>query len=346
MTLDERKRQILRAIVTDYINTAEPVGSRTLARKYLLGISPATIRNEMADLEEIGYLQQPHTSAGRIPSDKGYRFYVDVLMDHPLLPEETATSIRETIQTRQREIEEAIHHASYILSYLTNYTAVVLGPMPHERICEHVKLVGLDPNNVLVVLMTLPGFIENRLVEVTQPLAPEELERASLLLTERLRGTTWGVISAGLIREVREIVRNQQLAEELLHMLGVSSREERVDNLYLEGTTKILDQPEFKDLEKVRTVLGIFEGKQMLLEFLAEAAKESGVVVSIGQENRHDEFRDFSFVTASYESSGRAVGTLGVIGPTRMDYARAISAVGCVAGALSELLSESGKRRR
>ncbi len=346
MTLDERKMQILRAIVTDYINTAEPVGSRTLARKYLLGISPATIRNEMADLEEIGYLQQPHTSAGRIPSDKGYRFYVDVLMDHHLLPLETAVTIRETIRSRQREIEEAIHHASYVLSYLTNYTAVVLGPMPHERICEQIRLVSLDPCNVLLVLITVPRFIENQLVEVAEPMAPGELEKISTALTEKLQGITWGVIPQKLIREIREIIRRQELVEALLQMLGVSSREDRVDNLYLEGTTRILDQPEFKDLEKARAVLGIFEGKQILLEILEGVAKEPGVAVSIGQENRHDGFKDCSFVTSSYESGGRVVGTLGVIGPTRMDYARAISAVECVADALSELLDVLGRRKK
>ncbi|MDI3280366.1 MAG: heat-inducible transcriptional repressor HrcA [Bacillota bacterium] len=339
--LDERKQQILRAVTDDYISTAEPVGSRTIARRYNLGLSPATIRNEMADLEEAGYLQQPHTSAGRIPSEKGYRFYVDELLIPADLDEFEAEIIRRHLRQRPHELMALIHQATRLLGELTSYTTIVLGPVVERQVIKHLSLVGVRPLTVLALLVIDPGFIRSRLVEVEEPLEKEALTSLSEALTARLRGAILGEIGRNLLSEVRELIPNRTLAEEVLHLLEPAPQ--GAENVYVEGVLRLLTQPEFRDVEKARPLLAALEAKETLTGSLYGLLSGEGkITVRIGQENPQQAFRECSLVAATYGCGGRVMGILGVFGPMRMDYGRAISTLRYLAEELTETLSELG----
>jgi heat-inducible transcriptional repressor len=202
MRMDERKRKILEAIILDYISSAEPVGSRVIAKKYGLGVSPATIRNEMADLEEQGYIEQPHTSAGRIPSDLGYRYYVDSLMERRKLGQIEMDSIRRSYDNRVKEVAQVIHNTSQILSQSTNYTSIVLGPQFGRSAFKHIQLVHVDVGIALVVVVSENGFVQNKTIDIPENIRPEDLNVISQVLNDRLKGLTLNEIKKTLMREI------------------------------------------------------------------------------------------------------------------------------------------------
>lgn len=337
--------RILQAVTDDYIVTAEPIGSRTVARRHDLGISPATIRNEMADLEELGYLQQPHTSAGRIPSDKGYRYYVDELMDpYPTTPADRELVRREVRARGQAQaMEELIFRAARLLAVLSRYTAIVAAPRLGAAEVRHLQLLPLDLRRVLLVLVLRPGFVVNRMVSVTRPVAPGELQSLSELLTRRLRGMTVSGLGATLFRELREDIADPGLAETAIELLDQALNSEQSESAYLDGITNILHQPEFRDVEKARELLGFLDDREQVAEMLAEYGKTSGIRVTIGSEHPRTEMRGCSVVTATYSIGSTVVGTLGVVGPTRMEYAKAVTLVELVAENLSDTLTEAMK---
>lgn len=342
--MDPRKMRILQAITDDYITTAEPVGSRTIARKYGLGVSPATIRNEMSDLEELGYLEQPHTSAGRVPSDKGYRFYVDVLMDPAEISEETREWLREEMAARSRAMEQMIHRAARILSFLTHYTSVVMAPRTSKTVVRRLHLTPLDEINVLAVVVTEPGFVENHVIELPAPMDEAAVEDLEERLNQLLVGKSLSEMTRGLLSSVREELPSKNLydetAELLMRSLG-SGEEERV---YFDGTLHLFEQPEFRDVERAKALLGFLEQEEAFSTLLSELSRRSGTQVTIGQEHPMVEMHECSMVTATYRVGQTVVGTVGVLGPTRMDYAKVVSAVGALADSLSEVLTQMARR--
>lgn len=341
--MEGRKRRILQAVTDDYIVTAEPVGSRTLARKYNLGVSPATIRNDMADLEDAGYLEQPHTSAGRIPSDQGYRYYVDALMT-PEEPEESARDlVRREITARHRALEEAIHHAAHLLAMLTPYTSLAVAPRTVEGSFRHIEFIALENRNVLVVCVIDPGFVESRIVELERSISPKELTRLSGLLNGILQGFRPTDIGATAVAELRGCVGEPRLYEVALELIQSGLGATDNERVYLDGTMNLFNQPEFRDIDRARAILGALEQRDLLLDALSEATSQSGWSAIIGHENPREAMRGCSIVSAAYHVGGKVVGTIGVVGPTRMDYGRVVAVVEFVAQALSESLSNRGR---
>ena len=336
--LDERKRQVLRALTIDYIETAEPVGSRNLARKHQLGVSPATVRNEMADREEAGYLHQPHTSAGRIPSDKGYRYYVDELMDRWEPGESERAELLSRVRAMRVIIEEVIHEAARLLAQATNYASLVAAPRMAASIFRHIELVPLDGNHVLAVIGSEPGFVQHRIVEVRRPVHPEVCSRMAAELNSRLFGVRIGDIGHDLLGVIKDSLGASDLYDAVADLLTDQLAHDSAERVYLEGTLNILHQPEFRDIERARSLLALLETREALDQGRAVGVRSSGTRVIIGQENPVAEMRDCSVVVSAYTLGGEVIGAIGVLGPTRMEYSKAVGMVEYVADHLSDTL--------
>ncbi|HLT57715.1 MAG TPA: heat-inducible transcriptional repressor HrcA [Limnochordales bacterium] len=336
--LDERKRRVLHALTEDYIQTAEPVGSRNLARKYNLGVSPATIRNEMADLEDEGYLHQPHTSAGRIPSDKGYRYYVDELMARwEPSPAERSAVYREVLAVR-RAMEEMVHEAARLLARATQYASVVAAPSLEASIFRRLDLVPLDDLRVVAVVVADPGFVQHRIVEVGRPVSQAQCDQMAARLNRRLFGVRYGDIRRDLLAGIKEEVGHPELYDAVADLLTTGLSDRKSDKVYLEGTLNILNQPEFRDIERARSLLALLEARDILNEVLSVAARGGGTTVIIGHENPVAGLRECSVVSSAYRLGDEVIGVIGVLGPTRMDYSRAVGMVEYVADQLTEAL--------
>lgn len=340
----ERKRAILRAVTDDYITTAEPVGSRTIARKYGLGVSSATIRNEMADLEEEGYLEQPHTSAGRIPSDKGYRFYVDALMSERGVTGLEESRIRHEYERRRDEIRSLVRATAKVLGEMSQYASVVVGPAVKGAEIRHIQLVPLSSDAILVLVVTNSGIVEHRVLSTEHAMNASDLDRVSAILNNRLRGTAFGSIRGRLLKEIQaEVSAYASFLEGMFELLLSAMRCSDEERVHVDGLMQLLAQPEFKEIEKAKPVLEFLESDELVLSELSSSVGHgfSGAQVSIGSENSREELRNCSIVSAPYGIGGRVIGTIAVVGPTRMDYAMAISLVGYMAEGLSELLSRT-----
>ncbi len=339
MTLSERKKRILQVIIHDYINSAEPVGSRTISRRYELSLSPATIRNEMADLEDLGYLEQPHTSAGRIPSQRGYRFYVDSLMEKPVLKREEIAAIERIIQqAKEKDIDKLISQVSRTLSALTRYTSLIVGPKYKESAFKQLKILPLERGQGLIVLVTDIGFVKHRVIKLPPNLNEEELEQIVSYLNFRFFGLTIDRITTPLLREVkRDLVKHMDILKETLNLIEETSGNQDA-RLFLGGTTNILNQPEFRDVQKVKNLLELFEEGSVLGNFLGNINPE-GIVVMIGEENKLDEIRDCSLIITTYRLEDKKEGTIGILGPTRMEYARVIAMLNYLVAKMNDLLS-------
>ncbi len=341
--LDPRKERILRVVTDDYIKSAEPIGSRTIARKHKLGLSPATIRNEMADLEESGYLKQPYTSAGRIPSHRGYRYYVNVLMEQKELTEEELAYIESEFASKAFEHQSLLHQTVKILAQLTKYPSLILTPRLNEIKFRHIQLIPLDNTCILLLVVTDTGFIENKLVEVFVPFTPEDLNRVSAFLNSKLRGVSWSELRPTLTQLLREIRSSNRFFGQALETLLKVLPEKRQERVFVEGAINILEQPEFRQVEKVKPLMNMFEEEEKLLELMSRSLLRRGLNISIGEEIQNSDINDCSVITATYEVNGRILGTVGVLGPTRMDYARVVTVVDFVAKALSRFLSKGYK---
>lgn len=342
-SMDDRKKIILKAIVQEYILTAEPIGSRTLARRFDLGVSPATIRNEMADLEDLGLLVQPHTSAGRIPTDKGYRFYVDSLMDVSPLGRGEEESIRNNyLLMHQSEIVDLIEETTKLLSLLTRHTSLVLSPKFKENVIRHVQIIPITTQMVLLLLVTEAGVIQNKMVHLPGNLSREELENISSFLSDRLQGLSVSKIDEDFLNHLEKDLRSRfsilDIAMDLIQSIVGSTKAYEDSKLYLGGTTNILEQPEFHDLEKVKMVLSILEHEDLLCQILSRLGHQR-LKILIGKENELKEIHDCTLITATYMVKGKAIGRIGILGPKRMEYPRVISIVDFVARMLSDLLS-------
>ncbi len=341
--LSERKKQIIKAVVVNYTHTAEPVGSRTVARSYRIGLSSATIRNEMADLEEMGYLEQPHTSAGRIPSDQGYRYYVDNLMEEVELNSREEKTIKDLLNVeKMREIEKIILNAARVLSLSTNYTALIMGPQFKKAAFKQLRILPLSEKQGLVVLITDTGFIKNKIIDLPHTLTSGELHQVVNYLNQKLYGLTIDQVSTSLINELkRDLFRRLEILEQAFLLLEESLQEEEQVRVYLGGTTNILNQPEFKDVEKVRRLFSLFEQEALLSHLLEKSSNANQVMVNIGRENMLKDIHECTLVTSTYSIQDKTLGTVGILGPTRMDYSRVIGIINCLVDYLNMILNAS-----
>ncbi len=327
MILDDRKKKILQAIVEDFVLTGEPVGSRTVAKKYNLGMSPATIRNDMADLEEMGLLQQPHTSAGRVPSDFGYREYVDKIMKCQTLSQEEASSINERLVSTLKEISHLVRQVSNVISQFTQYTSVAVTPKLNKSKIKHLQLVPIDKSKVLIVLVTDNGSVRNMVIKANKEYSSDFLFYVSNILNERFEGFPLVNINQGVLQQIENAncVEKDMLIP-ILHTLMESLYSSESSEVYLGGTSNIFNFPEFCDINKAKEFLDILDEKDFLVDLIGSINDER-VNITIGSENRFNEIKGCSLITTSYWHGDKLIGSIGVIGPTRMNYAKVIACV-------------------
>jgi len=327
MDLTERKLKILQAIVGDFIHSAEPVGSRTISKKYDMGISAATIRNEMSDLEEMGFLTHPHTSAGRIPSDKAYRLYVNDLMQRYELPEEAKRAIESEISFSMNELDKTLKHASKILSRLTNLTAFAMTPRQDENVLKYINILPVDERTVVLMIVAESGKITNTALKLNTPYDPETLELLSKVMTHNYRGRSLSsLLTLDIIKDIEnDVSALANVAQNILPTF-MTTLENMLDvDLYIDGLENIFSIPEYNDINKAKGFMNMVSRKQDLTNLLMN--RDSGVIVTIGTENDDETLKDCSLITATYCIDGKCVGKLGVVGPTRMKYDEVTSIV-------------------
>ncbi len=340
MELDARKLTILQAIIEDYIATATPIGSRTISKNSGLGISPATIRNEMADLEELGYLEQPHTSAGRVPSEKAYRLYVDRLMQKNSLSEAEKRDINAYFTRRMDQIEDVISQTALALSDMTKYTALVLAPQAKNPSIRHVQLVPVSEGRALAVVVLDDGIVRESFLRVPRGIELEWLEELSRLITGQLQNRFLAEANTFLTHSLHdELRRHRSWIAGALNEIGQSVAENAKKDVRVGKTANILSLPEYADVNKARSFLAVLESKDVLQRLLNQA-KQVEFRITIGQENELAEMKDCSVVTASYRFGGEATGSVGIIGPTRMDYSKVASILQYMRTCLGDILLE------
>lgn len=340
--LDDRKARVLRAIVSHHVMSGEPVGSKTLVERFRLGVSPATVRNDMAVLEEAGYIFQPHTSAGRIPTDSGYRFFVDAYGAGAKLSPRHARSVATFFGEPRWELEDALRETAALLSTITDHAAVVFAPAFHRSMIRRADVVLLIPGRVMVVLVADTGRVENHMVPVDDSIMAEDAEDLTQMLNQVLTDTPLDSAPVTIAAEMERFGHHTPTVTEIARVLGRGLVEREAERIFLEGTSKIVDEERFSDLGTVRQVIGALEHRRVLLEAVADALANNAVSVRIGAENPLVEMQYCSVVTAPYGSAEESIGMLGVVGPTRMDYRRTIAAVYEVASNLGRMLTGPG----
>jgi heat-inducible transcriptional repressor len=341
--LDERPREILRLIIRSYITSGEPVGSRTLAKAMGWGLSPATIRNIMSDLEEEGYLSQPHTSAGRIPSEKGYRFYVNNLADSGGLTKSDERYVSRMLSESDSP-EDVMSRASVVLSTISKNVGIVVAPPMAATVLKLIEFVDLTDGKILVIFVSTSGLLQRKLIRVNARYTQEELDRAGRYLVEKFSGKTLTEIRNELLHMMQA---ERALFDRMLSLLqtwreSLDQEPLAVDTVYVQGTANIISQPEFADVERMRLLFQMFEEKGRLVKILNEciASNSSDTVkIAIGSELGVRDMRDFTLITSSYISSDHTTGFLGIIGPTRMEYERGISIVGYLGRLMGEIIN-------
>lgn len=341
--MDRRKLEILKAIVTDYIMTGEPVGSRTLEKKYKLGISSATIRNEMADLEELGYLDQLHSSSGRIPSAKGYRMYIDKLMTLESLSAEEAQFIEDKIITMAAfEIDKIMKQTAMMLSELTNLAVVAKKPSFSKAHVRNIQLIQVEVNTILAVIMVDHGAITHKLIRLNHTPEPEVLSNICSLLNLKLKGMNIEDINLHIVNSLKNDLEGyDELFLSILSAVYDSLNEEANDDQYfVDGTSKILNYPEFSDINKMKDFLGLLEQPELLFHDLEHSEGRDEMVITLGDELSLPEAKDFTIITTSYRINDENMGTINLIGPRRLDYSKVVSIINNVKKELSKKLNE------
>lgn len=334
--LDIRKMRILQAIVDDYIMTASPVGSRTVSKRSDMGLSPATIRNEMSDLTELGFLEQPHTSAGRIPSEKAYRLYVNHIMDSAKLTDEEADYIKRHLDTRVSEVGEVIRQTAKVLSDMTNYTSMVLVPQLSSMRVKRVSLIPVSDGSAMAVVVTNNGVTKSTMIKVPESLSPEDLEKISKLVTSKLDGHKLGEAIESVLPSIKAEIGEQ--ADAVCDMIEDIERSMSQTDVEVVGASNILDYPEYSDAAKARSFLTQIESGNYLQKVLTDAS-DVEMSVRIGNENDNPDMKDCSVVTVTYRAGGENIGTMGVVGPTRMDYGKVMAILRYMSNSLSDILS-------
>ena len=342
MPLDNRKRLILQAIVDDYIASAEPVASKSLVERHDFQVSSATVRNEMSNLEELGYLEQPHTSAGRVPSDKGYREYVDSLMHVEEVSDEEAEDISSRLSDAFDEVSVLIRKASSMLSEKTGYMSLAITPHVHKSFLTQLKMMMIEPGKVLVVVVLSAGIVKDRLVRIPNYLTDDQLFEVSRAIEKGLCGKPLEDIT---LVTVTTAAKSAQIPDSLLNQILFEAYTaiKQADNLevYMEGTNKMLSFPEFSDIHRARGLFDTLSQNKMIAGYINEmneSNKSPSYMIRIGQEISLEGLQDCSFISTTYNMGDRIVGNIGVIGPKRMEYSKVISQIGFVRTAMNDQL--------
>ena len=325
--LDERKTKILNAIIKNYLETGEPVGSRTISKYTDLNLSSATIRNEMSDLEELGYILQPHTSAGRIPSDKGYRFYVDHLMEEK---DKEVADMKAFVIEHTEKMDQVLQQVAKLLAVNTNYATMITSPQTHHSKVKFLQLSNVDEHNILVVVVLEGNLVKNKIIPVDEPIDNEQMLKLNMLLNTNLTGFSMEEINLGTIALLKEKAGiHSKLIGSVLDAVAEAINEGEDLEIYTSGATNILKYPELSDSGNASELLNAFEEKDQLVslvtENLAEDEEQTGIQVYIGNEAPIQTMKDCSVVTATYELGEGVKGTIGIIGPKRMDYENVMS---------------------
>ena len=332
--LDDRKKKVLQAIVEEYINTAEPVSSNALTNNYGLNYSSATIRNEMADLEKKGYLDKTHTSSGRIPSEKGYRYYVDELMKDDDISLEEIKYISSKLETKVNEIEELTKIAANTISEVTHYTTLSIGPKNDEQIIEEIKFVPLGQRMIMAVILTESGLVKETIIKFDEDITEKQVETVNYMFNQKLKGkpleTIKGPLEDYLFDEMTYSVNViKPIIEQIKKVIEEDSK------IYLEGTNKSFDLPEFNSLEVAKNFVNVLDTKELMQDMLNSGFAQD-INVYIGNENEKDELKDFSIVTFKHKVGNKDLGTIGIIGPKRIDYSKVISVMKYISKKLDE----------
>lgn len=342
MDLSERKLKILQAIINDYVQNAEPVGSRSIAKKYGLGVSPATIRNEMADLEEMGYLTHPHTSAGRVPSDKAYRLYVNDLMEkHDLSPGEKKF-IREKMNANMYEFDQTIRHAAELLSEITKLASFAMTPAANQDTLKFIKLLPVDERTIVLMIVSDSGNITNTTLRVNVPYTNDSLELLSKSMTRNYMGHTIDdVLRSSIIDDVGSDIEALSSIKSSVMPTFMKTLEDMLNvDMYMEGLTNIFNLPEYGSLDKARSFLELISRKEQFTRDMLK--RDDGMIVTIGDENLDLSMKDCSLITATYHVDGKLIGKIGVIGPTRMNYSEITSVMEYLTNNLSRSFKLTG----
>ncbi len=339
--LNPRQRDILKAVIQDYIATAEPIGSRTISRRHAFHLSPASIRNIMADLEELGLLAQPHTSAGRVPTDRGYRVYVDSLMEPEQPSPGEVQRIQQRMGTTRGEAEELLRETGRLLSALTSYTCVVMAPRLDQNTFHRIEFVDLGRDRLLVVFVSASGLVLQKVVTLDEPIRGEELARIARYLDKALEGKTLAEVRAFLVaRMAEEKTLYDRLLARALTLAQKALEGDQVE-VFVDGASHMARQPEFADVEKMHALFAAFEEKSKLVRILDACLREVDVTVIIGSEAPVSGLGGISLIASPYRAGGALAGAVALVGPTRMPYARMVPLVAYTAGLVSRVLTDA-----
>ena len=355
MGLDDRKKKILNAVIKNYLETGEPVGSRTISKYTDLKLSSATIRNEMADLEELGYIVQPHTSAGRIPTDKGYRLYVDDMMDQRSnelsereseveTREKEVVSMRDALNEKVDRVEELLQNVAKVLAKDTNYATMVTAPQVKGNKLKFIQLSNLDPKKILAVIVMEGNIIRNKVITISEEISPENILKLNILLNTSLNGLTLEQMNLSIINKMEtQANEHAQLIKEVLDAIveTISNADEL--QIYTSGATNIFKYPELSDTGKASELICTLEEKQSLTDLVSKefTSDDHGIQVYIGNETPIDSMKDCSVVTATYELQDGLKGTIGIIGPKRMDYEKVVGTLKTIRTQLDDMFKKT-----
>ena len=341
MDINERKIKILEAIIHDYIQTGDPVGSRTISKKYDLGISSATIRNEMADLEDLGLIVQPHTSAGRIPSDKGYRLYVDNLMQYPDIAPDIQKVVAEVIHSKFDKIDKLLEETAKLISTVTHYATIASPPTIHQTKIKHLQMVPVDERNVAIVIVTDANIVRHYVIRTKKTLDYALCGILTNIINESLTGTSLDELSIDKMRILEErMLGYKDIAVDLMHAIIDTLESEDIPNVFTRGMTNMLNFQEFNDIEKAKKLFEVLEQKPYLYKMLKHKPSTE-VNISIGEENGLEPMKECSIITTSYEIGDYNLGTIGIIGPTRMNYGQVVSLLEHISHHIKNMLIEA-----
>ncbi|WP_337019763.1 heat-inducible transcriptional repressor HrcA [Oceanobacillus massiliensis] len=334
--LTERQLILLQVIIDDFIDSARPIGSRALSKKESLPYSAATIRNDMADLEELGFLEKTHTSSGRVPSEKGYRYYVDHLIG-PSTKQNEVSIIKDIIQDGFFELEQIVQMSAEVLSELTNYTSIILGPEMFETTLKQIQILPLSAHTAVAILVTNTGHVEHRSFTIPEKINSSDLEKMVNILNDRLKGVPIIRLQEVLDTEVAQLMKmymnDSNRSFDYLKAIFVSDHPVK---LYIGGKSNILMQPEFNDVDKIRSFFSMMEKEDEIANMLKNS--KNGIEVSIGNENEVEAIKDLSLITASYHLGGDHMGTIALLGPTRMEYRKVISLIRGLSSEMTDAL--------
>ena len=351
--LDQRSREMLALLIKTHIATGEPVGSRTISKLTREGLSPATVRNIISDLEEAGYLESPHTSAGRIPSDKGYRFFVDHILDRTSLPASEESEIQMLITGEHwPSADHLMARASHLLSRISHHVGIVISPNVASDVIKHIDFVRVSDERILVITVTRSGIVQDRLVRIDENLTQDELNRTANYVNAHFAGLSLEAIRVELIKRLTEEKAAYDRLLQNAAMLcdrGLNENVQADPEVFIDGASTIVSQTDFSDLDQMRELLRVFEEKSRLVKILNEcldATKRQSVMIRIGAENSLPSLRGCTIITSYYGNGDQIIGSLGVVGPVRMEYARTIGVVNAVARLLEQARSTDQLERR